>query len=156
MQKGKARVENKLCLFREKGEECCKLLVRVLREICLIQTTTSFPGIRRGRQVCKAICANEDRQDVWEMESPVLLWSLCLAWGCWWAISVVKKAMTLLTMLIIWLSRLSLCSPPCGQPAGHRLHWNPLLQTDTRTYGQKGKAMFCMLLYTANILSNIL
>lgn len=73
MQKGKARVENKLCLFREKGEECCKLLVRVLMEICLIQTTTSFPGIRRGRQVCKAICANEDRQDVWEMESPVLL-----------------------------------------------------------------------------------
>lgn len=50
-----------------------KMLVRLLTEICFIQITTSGPGIRKGRQVCMAICTSEARQCVWELEGPALL-----------------------------------------------------------------------------------
>lgn len=38
-------------------------------EICLIQIATSGSGIRRGRQVCMAICVSKALQCVWELEA---------------------------------------------------------------------------------------
>lgn len=59
-------------LFQEGGAERCHVLMRVLMEICIFQIATSSSGIRRGRQVCTAICASEGRQCVRQLEGPAL------------------------------------------------------------------------------------
>lgn len=73
LQEGKAQAKEKQCLFGDRGGKCYKVLVRVLIETYLIQIANSSPGIRRGRQVCKAVCVNEAGQDIWKMGSPLLL-----------------------------------------------------------------------------------
>lgn len=71
LQEGKAQ-KSSACLAIE-GGKCYKVLVRVLIETYLIQIANSSPGIRRGRQVCKAVCVNEAGQNIWKMGSPLLL-----------------------------------------------------------------------------------